>query len=292
MRRSATPYLFAAPFFVVFVLFLVVPIGYAAYLSLFAVRHQLLGPDLSVFEPLANYVRAFQDSAFLSSIRNAVLYGVIQVPTMLVFSTVTALILDAGTGRARRFLRFAAFLPYAIPGVIAGLLWSYLYSRNVSPINQFLHGAGLDSINFIDPAVILFSVANIVIWVATGYNAVILYAALRNVPQELYDAAAIDGASGLQTIRHIKLPLLRPTLLLTAIFSIIGSLQIFGEPYMLRSLGYVPGDITPNTVIYNAATRDGNFNYAAALAIILGVLTLIASAIFLYTTTRKGRSER
>lgn len=289
-RRQWIPYLFTLPFMLAFVLFLVVPIGYAIYLSLFQVTHAALEPDSNTFAPLANYVHAFTDIEFISSLGNILKYAAVQVPIMVVLATVIALILDGGEGRLRKAFRMTVFIPYAIPGVIAGILWSYLYSRNVSPLNQFLHGLGLGSIDFINPAIILPAVGNIVVWVATGYNAVILYASLRNISRELYDAASIDGASKWQTIVFIKLPILRPTLLLTAIFSIIGATQIFGEPYILRSLGYVPANITPNTVIYNAATRDANFNYAAALAVSLALMTFLASALFLWRSTRERTS--
>ena len=286
-RRTRIPYLFTLPFMVTFALFLIVPVGYAVHLSLFEVRHQPLLPNVHVFDPLANYSRAFTDAEFLSSLANIAKYALIQVPVMIVFATLIALVLDGGGGRLRKWLRLAVFIPYAVPGVIAGIMWSYLYARNVSPINQTAQALGLEPINFIDPSLILGSIANIIIWVATGYNAVILYASLRNIPQELYDAAMMDGARTWQVIRYVKLPLLRPALVLTTVFSVIGAMQIFGEPYVLRGLGFVPGDITPNTVIYNAATRDADFNYAAALAIILAVITFAASILFLWLTTRK-----
>ena len=291
MRRlKATPYLFTLPFMIAFGLFLIVPIAYAIYLSLFRVVHNGLAPDSTVFAPVANYVRAFSDSDFTTSLLNILKYAIIQVPIMVALATVIALILDGGEGRLRRAFRMSVFIPYAIPGVIAGILWSYLYSNNVSPINQLARQLGFAPINFVASALILASVGNIVIWVSTGYNAVILYASLRNIPRELYDAANIDGATTWQVIRFVKLPILRPTLLLVLIFSIIGATQIFGEPYILRSLGYVPNNITPNTVIYNAATTEGNFNYAAALAVSLALMTFLASGIFLWSTTRERKS--
>ena len=285
-RHRVIPYVFTAPFMVVFLVFLVVPVVYAIYLSMFQMQHRTLSPDVRVFAPWANYSRALTDPTFLNSLANIAKYMVLQVPVMLLFAVIVALVLDSGGGRARKILRLAVFIPYAIPGVIAGILWSYLYSRNVSPINQAVQGAGFSPIDFINPSIILASVANIIIWVATGYNAVILYSALRNIPRDLYDAAAVDGARPWHVILYIKLPMLRPALVLTGIFSIIGAMQIFGEPYMLRSLGNVSGDITPNTVIYNAATRDANFNYGAALAVILAVITFALSMITLWLTNR------
>jgi len=133
VTRRSVPYLFIFPFFVAFALFLVIPIGYAIYLSLFEVQHQALGPDITVFAPLNNYIRAFTDSDFTSSLLNILRYAVVQVPAMVILAAVIALILDGRRGRLRSFFRISVFLPYAIPGVIAGLLWSYLYSPDISP---------------------------------------------------------------------------------------------------------------------------------------------------------------
>ncbi|MFD1730810.1 carbohydrate ABC transporter permease [Deinococcus malanensis] len=168
--------------------------------------------------------------------------------------------------------------------MIAGLLWGYLYSKNLSPFNQ-ITGSQTD---FLASGVVLWSIANIVTWTWTGYNMITLYAALQNIPGELYEAARIDGATSWTLTRDIKLPLLRPSLLLVLIFSVIGTMQIFAEPFVLRPLGYVPDNITPNTYLYLVASRDGNFSYAATLAILLAVFTFLLSAIFLRLTRRGG----
>lgn len=278
-RRAgrATPWLFLAPFLVAFLAFFVTPVGYAIYLSLFVKKRSGVGPAKDVFGGMANYLRAFQDSDFLQSLLNILLFGVIQIPLMLIVATGLALILDATKGRTSRFFRTAFYLPYTVPSVIAGLLWGYLYSKNLSPFNQL---TGLKT-DFLASQIILFSIGNIITWTWTGYNMITLYAALQNVPGELYEAARIDGASPAQLTHYIKLPLLRPALLLTTIFSIIGTMQIFSEPFVLRPLGFVPDNITPNTYLYLTVARDGNFGYGAAMAVLLAVFTLLLSGFFL-----------
>jgi len=278
-RRAgrATPWFFLAPFLLAFLAFFVAPVGYAVYLSLFIKKRSGFGPAKDVFGGLANYVRAFQDTDFLQSLAHILVFGVIQIPVMLIIATALALVLDAAKGSASRFFRTAFYLPYTVPSVIAGLLWGYLYSKNLSPFNQI---TGLKT-DFLSSQVVLFSIGNIVTWTWTGYNMITLYAALQNVPTDIYEAARIDGATGGQLTRYVKLPLLRPTLILTGIFSIIGTMQIFSEPFVLRPLGYVPDNITPNTYLYLTVARDGNFGYGAALAVLLALFTLLLSGFFL-----------
>ena len=288
-RRAgrATPWFFLAPFLLAFVAFFVAPVGYAIYLSLFIKKRSGFGPAKEVFGGLANYVRAFQDTDFVQSLGHILLFGVIQIPLMLIVATAMALVLDMVQGSAAsRFFRTAFYLPYTVPSVIAGLLWGYLYSKNLSPFNQI---TGMKT-DFLSSQIVLASIGNIVTWTWTGYNMITLYAALQNVPTDIYEAARIDGATNWQLTRYVKLPLLRPTLLLTTIFSIIGTMQIFSEPFVLRPLGYVPDNITPNTYLYLTVARDGNFGYGAALAVLLALFTLLLSGFFLRFAANEGES--
>lgn len=288
MKQRGTPWLFLSPFLLLFAVFYVGPVLYAGYLSLFVKKRVGFGPARDVFGGLANYARAFADGDFLASLGNILRFGLVQIPLMILLATALALVLDGAKNRAQGLFRTAFYLPYTIPSVIAGLLWGYLYSRTLSPFNQLADRVGGSPVDFLSSEVVLWSVANIVTWTWTGYNMITLYAALQNVPTELYEAARIDGADGWRLTRYIKLPLLRPSLLLTLIFSIIGTMQIFAEPFVLRPLGYVPDNITPNTYLYLVASRDGNFSYAATLAILLAVFTFLLSAVFLRFTRRGG----
>lgn len=137
----------------------------------------------------------------------------------------------------------------------------------------------------------LVAIGNIVTWTFTGYNAVVLYAALRSIPQDLYDAAAIDGAGPLRTALAIKLPLLRPALLLCTLFSIIGSLQLFNEPAMLDQIApdAITKGYTPNLSIYNLAFSDQRLNYAAALSFLLAAVVFALSCSVM-AAARKARA--
>jgi multiple sugar transport system permease protein len=122
---------------------------------------------------------------------------------------------------------------------------------------------------------------NIVTWEWIGYNMIILYSGLQSIPRELYESAKIDGARNFDIIRYIKLPLIVPSLILTVIFTVIGTFQIFNEPYVLQSMTYVSTHFTPNLYIYTTAFSYGNFNFAAAMAIVLALVTFAISMIFM-----------
>jgi multiple sugar transport system permease protein len=282
LSNPVTPYIFLAPFFLAFLLFFIVPVLYAVYLSFFVKQRVIGGASVDIFGGFSNYIRAFQDTAFLQSFLNIGIFGVIQVPIMLALSTTFALVLDFVKGPLQNFFRTVFYLPYTIPSVIAGLLWGYLYSQNLSPVNYFLESN--DKIDFLNSNIILWSIGNIVTWTWTGYNTIVLYASLQSVSREIYEAARVDGATGWNLVWYIKIPLLIPSLLLTLIFSIIGTSQIFAEPFILARINFVPTNITPNTYLYQVAAQDQNYSYAAALAIILALVTFTFSIFFLRQT--------
>ncbi|HEY0791337.1 MAG TPA: sugar ABC transporter permease [Chthoniobacterales bacterium] len=280
-QHRKTALLFLAPFLTVFVAFYLVPVVYAIYLSLFVRKRAGIGPAREIFAGLANYARAIQDLDFLNGLKNMLAYGVIQVPVMLCLAIVLALLLDQSKGVFMRICRTVFFMPYGIPTAIGALLWGYLYSPNLSPFNQILRNLQKPAIEFLSPVLVLYSIGNIVTWTWTGYNMITLFAALQNIPKEIYEAARVDGAMPWNIVRSIKLPLLLPTLQLLFIFSVIGTSQLFTEAFVLRPLGYVADNITPNLYLYLTAARDANYSYAGALAILLALLIFAISGIFL-----------
>jgi multiple sugar transport system permease protein len=194
-------------------------------------------------------------------------------------------LLDQSRGLFSRICRTVYFLPYTIPTAIAGLIWGYMYARHLSPFNQILSTCRLGTIDFLSPAIILFSIGNIVTWTWTGYNMITLFAALQNIPRELFEAARVDGATTWNIVRYIKIPLVIPTLQLCLIFSIIGTSQLFTEAFVMRPLGYVADNITPNLYLYLTAARDANYAYAGALAILMAVVIFAFSGAFLRRIT-------
>ncbi len=275
LRSIAIPYLFLAPFLILFAVFFVFPFLYALKLSVF-----LDHGAQSNFVGLDNYRRVLQDAGFIDGVKRVLLYGVVQVPVMLALALTFALLMDSKAVKVKTFFRLTYFMPFAVPGLVAGLLWGYLYSPQLSVITQAFSSLGWPKPNFLDDSTLLWSIANITTWEWTGYNMIILTAALQAIPPELYEAARIDGCSGLNVARYIKIPLVRGGLVLTCVLSIIGSLQLFTEPQILGSMTTISDDYTPNIYAYNNAFGYSAFNYSAAIAFTLAFVAFIFSYSF------------
>jgi multiple sugar transport system permease protein len=282
-RKAAAPklapYAFVAPAVVLFTLLLLIPIGYTVYLSFEKTQVSGLGLGAGarrqVFAGLSNYASGLSDPTFLASLLRVLVYSVILVPVMLGLALVFALLLDARRVGFQRFARLSIFLPYAVPTVIASLLWGFLYLPTVSPFPAILHRLGLGMPNLFATHTALFSVANIGVWGGTGFNMIVMYTALRAVPAELYEAARIDGASQIQIALRVKIPMIAPALVLTGVFSIIATLQVFSEPQTLAPLtNTISPDWMPLMKVYDLAFNNNDSYGAAALSV------LIAAAMF------------
>lgn len=283
---------FLGPFALLFAATIILPIGFAIYQSLLGVEHTGplgRGETHSVFVGFANYAAALSSPGFVTSLGRVLLFAVIQVPLMIVLATVLALLLDAASARWVTFFRSAFFLPYGVPGVIASLLWGFLYTPGLSPLISLANAVGLN-VDFLGSGSILWSIANIVTWQFAGYNMLVIVAQLKSIDADLFEAAAIDGASAWQTIVSIKLPMVRPAIVLTTVFTIIGTVQLFGEPLILRPLsGAITSDYTPNLSAYNEAFANNNYNLAAAESVLLALVACAFSFGFLKLVNRSER---
>jgi multiple sugar transport system permease protein len=280
------PYTFLTPAIVLFLALMVVPIGYTVYLSLHRVQVTGLGlgarARTQVFVGLDNYRAVLADDQFWHSALRVLVYGCLLVPTMLGLALLFALLLDLPRARARGLARTAIFLPYAVPAVIASLLWGFQYLPAVGPVQYLLTRLGLPTVDLLGPTTIYFSVANIALWGGTGFNMIVLYTALRAIPSELYESARIDGASEAQIARRIKIPMLTPALIMTFVFSLIATLQVYAEPTTLRPLtNSLPSNWTPLMKIYQDAFARDDIYSAAAASIVLAAATLLLSFGFL-----------
>ncbi|BDZ51852.1 ABC transporter permease [Frondihabitans sucicola] len=284
-RQNRAAYIFVAPFLLVFVLMLLVPLFYSGYLSLFATR--LVGG--SQFAGLTNYIRAFTDPAFLSGVGRMGLFLIIQVPIMLALALFFALAIDSGRVKGAGAIRLLIFIPYAVPGVVATLMWGYIYGNDFGPISQVFRAIGFAPPDLLSAGTILGSIMNIVTWEFIGYNMIIMYAALRSIPTELYEAAEIDGAGQFRIAWSIKIPAIRPAIMLTVIFSIIGTFQTFNEPSLLHGLApnVIDNAYTPNYYAYNLAFTNQDVNYAAAIAFLLGIVIAVVSYVVQLSTQRR-----
>ncbi|HEY8473414.1 MAG TPA: sugar ABC transporter permease [Natronosporangium sp.] len=292
-RRAAIPYAFLSPAIVLFVLFLLLPIGYTAYLSLRKVQVSGLGLGAGarreVFAGLENYRVAVGDSDLWWGMVRVLVYGGILLPAMLGLALLFALLLDARRVGARRFSRLAIFLPYAVPGVIATLLWGFLYLPQVSPFQRALRELGVGTVDLMGPTTIYGALVNIALWGGVGFNMIVIYTTLRAIPAELYESARIDGASETQIALRIKIPLVTPAIILTSVFSIIATLQVFSEPTTLSPLtNSIPSDFTPLMKIYRDAFARNDIYSAAASSIVVAALTLTVSFGLLWVLQKRA----
>jgi multiple sugar transport system permease protein len=285
--RAIVPYVLLSPFLVLFVCFFFAPLFYALSQSFLKLKRSGLGfgPPTVVWAGVENYQKALGDPEFLDGIRRVILFGAVQIPVMMLIALTLALLMDSAVIRLRRFFRLAFFLPYAVPGVVAVIMWGFFYSPGFSPIIQLFKLASLPPPDLLGPTTVLASIGNIATWEFTGYNMIIFFSALQAIPQEIYESGRLDGLSEVGVALRLKLPLIRPALLLGVLFSLIGTLQLFNEPELLsRSSGSITSHYTPNIFAYSIAFVQTNYYYGGALAVILGALTFAFSFLFLRLT--------
>ena len=294
---ALTGWAFMAPFAILYILVFLIPILVALWTSLFIEKVPEGGGPLAqkevVFSGLENYYNVIFESNFWHGILRVLAYTVLQVPVMIIAALALALVLDSYLVRRPTVFRIGYFLPFAIPGLVGAIVWNYMYSLGFSPLVKGLEALGLDMTSgrypflsvFQDPHFIIGSMANMTTWTFTGYNMLIFLAALQAIPTDLYEAARLDGATGFQIVTKIKIPMVRAAALLAVLLSIVGTIQIFNEPQVMRtSATWMSNDYTPmmmalSTMRENVTGMDVGNGPAGAvsvmMALVAGVLALV-----------------
>ncbi|MFF8176253.1 carbohydrate ABC transporter permease [Streptomyces chartreusis] len=293
---KGAPYAFLFPASILFLLFFALPIGYAVWLSFRKVKVSGLGlgsgARKEVWAGLENYTDALTDNELVAGALRVLGYGCIVVPVMLGLALLFALMLDSEKVRLAPVTRLAIFLPYAIPGVVAALLWGFLYLPDVSPFYFVLEKLGLPQPDLLDGGPLYLALSNIAVWGGTGFNMIVIYTSLQAIPTEVYEAARLDGATPLQIALRIKIPMVAPSLVLTFFFSIIATLQVFNEPTTLKPLtNSVSTTWSPLMKVYQDAFGKGDIYAAAAQATIIALATLLLSFGFLRAANRRNKQE-
>ncbi|GAB3460813.1 carbohydrate ABC transporter permease [Actinophytocola sediminis] len=283
--RRAVPYAFLAPAIVLFTLLVLVPIGYTIYLSLHRAKVSGLGLGVGarteVFAGLDTYRQALANPEFWRGVLRVLSYGALLVPTMLGLALLFALLLDRPKVRFARFSRIAIFLPYAVPSVVATVLWGFLYLPALTPLPM--------PANLLEPGLLLFAVLNIGLWGGVGFNMVVILTALRAVPAEVYESARLDGASEWQIAVRVKIPLVTPALIMAGIFTVIATLQVFNEPTTLQPLtNAMPSTWTPLMKVHSDAFARGDIYSASATSVVIAAATLVFSLVFLRLVNRRA----
>lgn len=279
------PLVLVAPFGVLFLVFMVAPIVWALRTSLF--RERIIGGNS--FVGLDNYRRAVHDGALWSGVGHVGALALLQIPLMVVLALAFALVLDGRAVRLRGLYRTLYFVPYAVPTVVGALVWGFIYEPKFGLLDQIAHHVGLGSPSFLSRSAILGALANIGVWSLTGYVMVILYTALKAVPVDLVEAAAIDGARSWRIVTRIKIPLIRSAVVLVTVLLIINVLQLFNEPQILSVIapGAIGSHYTPNLYAYNVGFQDQDLSYSAALSFVLaGVIVAVSYGSMLLARRR------
>lgn len=274
-RRDWRGWMFVGPFLFFFLIVFVAPLVYAIYLSFFQPKMVWGVSQGEQFVGFDNYTKLFADPNFWSGVIGVSLFLLIQVPIMLLISMFLALAIDSGRIWGANFFRVSVFMPYAIPAVVATLMWGFMYGTRYGVMGEVNSLLGTD-IDFFSPSLIWVGIGNIVTWQFIGYNMLIFYSALKTIPTSLYEAAAIDGAGEWNVIRAIKLPAIRGSMMIAVIFSVIGTFQLFNEPNVLQQMAgnTITTYFTPNFYAFHLAFEANNPSYSATLAIVMGVITV------------------
>ena len=285
-RQGLWGWIYTAPFLIIFVLFLVIPLVYAFIVSLFTYT-QVHGEH---FSGLANYQRVFTDKIFLTGLGRVIIYTIVMVPIQLGLALIFALLMDSLKNRFASVSRLVIFLPYAVPGVIGALMWGFMYSKNMGPFTTIFELFGLPAPEILSSQGIFGALVNVVTWQWTGYYMVILYSALQSISPSLYESARIDGANEFKIATRIKVPMVSGSLVMVTIFSLIGTLQFYTEPNVLRNQAptIIQPEYTPNMYAQALAFNYNQTNYSATVSFALGFIVVIFSMIFMRLTRKQS----
>jgi cellobiose transport system permease protein len=291
---KASPYVFVAPFFLFFGAFGLFPLLYTGWASLH--RLELTNLDDSTWLGLENYTNLLQSDYFWNALGNTFTIGVIATVPQLAIALGIAHLLNYKL-RGSTLWRVAMLAPYATSVASASLVFTLLFAWDGGMVNWMIGSIGIDPVNWRESSWgSQFAVSSIVIWRWTGYNALIYLAAMQAVPHDLYESAALDGASRWQQFRHVTIPMLRPTILFTVVVSTIGATQLFGEPLLFGGTAGSKGGAdhqfqTLGLYLYDQGWINGHLGRASAVAWLMLAILLIIAAVNLLIV-RRMRKDR
>ena len=291
MNREAAAWGFVAPALAALILFFFLPVVAALLLSftdfdIYAVA------DLSNlrFVGLDNYLQLLRTPLFWTALGNTAWFVVLGVPLSIAMSLAAALLLDSKLARVKGFLRTAYFAPVVTTLVAVAVIWRYLLHTRYGLVNWLLGGIGIGPVDWLGdprwsmPAIVLFAV-----WKNFGYNMIIILAGLQTVPEELHEAARIDGATAWQRLRHVTLPGLAPVLLVVSILTMAGYFQLFAEPYVMTQGGPAESTVSILYFMYEQGFKWWNLGFASAVAFVLFAILFALTMLQLRVSERWTR---
>ena len=292
-RRERAAWAFVAPALTAIGLFFCIPVFAALLLSLTDFDIYALADIGNVrFVGLQNYERLLSNPLFWGAMRNTGLFALLGVPLSIAASLGAAVILNARVIRWRPIWRVMFFAPYVTTLVATAVLWNYLLHTRYGVINWAISGVGLPPVDWLgDPGTSIPAILMFVVWKIFGYNMLIFLAVLQTVPDDLYEAARIDGAGPWKQFRHVTLPAIAPTLLLVSIISVAGFFQLFAEPYVMTQGGPAQSTVTVLYFMYEEGFKWWNLGSASAVAFVLFLCILAVTLVQLAVARRMGAYE-
>ncbi len=272
---GSTGYLFVLPYVIYFLTFVAYPLIFSIVLMFN--RWNIVTPMEWI--GVRNFVRMVHDPLFFKSLGNTLIFLLIHIPLQIVVALAFAVLLHRSF-RFRALFRAVYFMPVVVSGVVVTILWQQMYSYDYGVLNAVLTSFGLHRVPWIvDAAYAMPSIAIMATWKNVGIYIVLFLVGLQNIPSELYEAAALDGASGRRTFVHVTLPMLNPTMIAIVVLSTIGGFSLFIEPYVLTGGGPMQSTLSTMLYIYNQAFYFDHMGYAATLGIVFAIIILGVVAV-------------
>jgi len=290
VKAGTAGWVFAAPALLVITVFFGLPVLAAFALSLTDFDIYALA-DLGNmrFVGLHNYWTLLQDPLFWKALGNTLYFVVIGVPLSIAMSLAAALLLHSRLGRFKPFFRTAFFAPVVTTVVAVAVIWRYLFHTRYGLVNWGLSGVGIEPVDWLgDPHWAMPTIIAFAVWKNFGYNMIIFLSGLQSIPEDLYEAARIDGASPWRQFRHVTLPMLGPVLLLVGILTMAGYFQLFAEPYVMTQGGPLESTVSVLYLMYEQGFKWWNLGTASAVAFILFVLMAGITSGLLWFARKRG----
>jgi len=283
---------FIAPAMLVIGVFFFLPVigAFAMSLTDFDI-YALANPRNLRFVGLANYLQLLETPLFWKALGNTLYFVVLGVPLSIAASLGTALLLHSKLARLKPFFRTALFAPVVTTLVAVAVIWRYLFHARYGFLNYALGSLGIPPVDWLgDPRWAMPAIIVLAVWKNFGYNMIILLAGLQSIPEELYEAARIDGASLWRQFRYVTVPMLAPTLLMVSILTIAGYFQLFAEPYVMTQGGPLQSTVSVLYFMYEEGFKWWNLGSATAVAFVLALLMFGVTALQLRWAQRGARA--
>ncbi len=272
--------LFLLPYMIVFSIFRLIPSIGGLFMSFF--NWDLVGNIK--FAGLSNFAKLIKDPFFYTSLKNTLIFFVLTLPPLIVFSLLLAILLNQKI-RFRNAGRVISIIPYVLIPAVVGIIWNWLYDNNFGILNYYLKAGGFKTVHWItSEKTALISVAIVIIWSYIGYNTTLFLAGLQGISTELYEASQIDGANKFQTFFRITLPLLKPISSMIITLTLVNTIQVFDQIFVMTNGGPGTSTLTMVQYLYTTAFQNYNLGYGATievaiLVVLIGLIKIKAKLI-------------